>query len=189
MEFAEVVRHRHSVREFQPDPLPRDLLERLVQAAALAPSAANEQPWRFYVTQGPVRDRVVELLGQSTSYLGEYLNALGPEKKERAIRWFTSLGDAPVVMVVAMRRADDDFMRLNRLIGVGAALENLLLAATDEGVASCNVTFSFWIRDELARELDLPQEYEIVSLVALGWPTDEEPIAPKHDMDVATFLG
>jgi len=77
---------------------------------------------------------------------------------------------------------------MNKYLSVGGAIENLLLAATDLGLGTCPVTFSFWVRDEIGRMLDVPEDRMIVSLVTLGYPTDQPPVAPAHKTDVAVYL-
>jgi nitroreductase len=188
MEFRDLVAARHSVRDFRPDPVPRDLIEQVIAAASLAPSPANLQPWHFYVTTGESRSALGRVVAQSTVHLQEYVDVAPAEKIEEATRWYSYLGEAPVVIAVAMERAESEFDELNRQLAVGAALENLMLAATDLGLATCNITFSYWVRDEIAEFLSAPSDRKIVAIVAVGYPTDEPPVAPAHNADVATYL-
>jgi nitroreductase len=186
--FCEMASARHAVREFRPDPVPREVLERIVLAAASAPSSENEQPWRFYLTSNETRQRLGTVVGQSTSYLAEYLDVLSPEAYDRAVSWFTSLGDAPVLVAIATPDSTDDFKLVNRLLSVGAALENLLLAATEEGLGACPFTFSFWVKDQVAEVLGVPDGESVVCIVALGWPTDAAPLVRPKRSDVAVWL-
>ncbi len=188
MELYEAIEKRHSVRSFTPDAVPREALDRLIHAATLAPSAMNEQPWHFYVTSGEARTRVGEVMAQTTTHLEEYVDLIGPERHAEAVRWYSELGNAPVVIVCAMPKADDPFGRLNKQLSVGTAIQNLLLAATAEGLGACSITFAFWVRDELAALLGIPDDDEIVTIIALGYPGEEPPAAPPHKADVATFL-
>ena len=186
MELEKVFRERHSVRRYAPRDVPHDVLERILDAAAYAPSAMNEQPWRFYVAIGETRTRVGEIMAQSTVYLEDYIEVLGPEEYELASQWYTNLGGCPVVVAVSMPVTEDRLQLLNRTISVGAAIENVLLAVTNEGLGACSITFSFWLREELARALEVPEDREIVALIALGYPA-EEPVAPPHSHDVAEY--
>ncbi|MBI5232210.1 MAG: nitroreductase family protein [Coriobacteriales bacterium] len=188
MDFWDVVRSRHAVRDFTSDPIPREVLERIVEAAELAPSAMNSQPWRFYVATGETRLKLGRAIAQTTVHLSEYMDALGPERYEQAVKWYSSLGDAPAVVVVAMPRAEDEFTLLNEQLSVGAAIENLMLAATAEGLGSCNVTFSFWVRDDLADAVGAAENEDVVSIIALGYPGEVPPVAPPHDMTRVTYL-
>lgn len=188
MEFWDVLRSRHAVRDYLPDPVPNDALRRILEAAQLAPSAMNAQPWHFYVCAGDVRERLGKVIAQTTVHLTEYMDALGPDRYQEVVRWYSSLGDAPVLIVVGMDRPDDDFGRLNAYLSVGTAIENLLLAATNEGFGVNNVTFSFWVRDDIASTVSAQPEEEIVSVITLGYPSEVKPVAPAHELNHVTFL-
>lgn len=188
MEFKDLVAARHSVRDFKPDPVPNDLVKQVIAAASLAPSPANLQPWHFYVTTGESRAALGRVVAQSTVHLQEYVDVAPAEKIEEATRWYSYLGEAPVVIAVAMKSAEDDFDALNRQLAVGASLENLMLAATDLGLATCNITFSYWVRDEVAQAVGAAEDETIVAIVALGYPSATPPVAPAHNPDVATYL-
>ena len=186
MEFSRVVASRHSVREFTDRPVDRAALSRLLTAASLAPSALNEQPWRFYVAQGATRARVGEIMAQSTVFLADYVDILGPTRAEEASRWYTELGGAPVIVGVTIPRTDDPPTLVNRCISVGAATENLLLAATNEELGACMITFSYWVRDELGEAFGLDEDRVVVGLVVIGHPAKAAE-APAHEPDIAVF--
>lgn len=186
MDFSEVVSARHSCRDFLDRPVGRDVLDKLFEAASLAPSALNEQPWRFYVAEGESRARVGQVMAQSTVYLADYIQVLGPERYEEASRWYTDLGGAPVVIGVSKPRTEDTPSLINRCLAIGAATENLMLAATNEGLGACMVTFSYWVREELGAAFGLEEDRVIVAIVVLGYPASEAE-APSHSADVAVF--
>lgn len=188
MDFWSVVSNRHSVRDFRPDPVPREQLERLLHAAALAPSAMNAQPWRYHVAQGEARQRVGELVAQATVHLEEYMEQLGPENYQWAVEWYSSLGGAPVVVGVSMPHGESEMDLTNKLLSVGASLENFMLAATAETLATCNITFAWWVRDQLAEGFEIGEGREIVAIVALGYPGAVPPMAPEHREDIADWL-
>lgn len=180
MDFWQVLEGRRSVRAFKTDPVPRDVIERLLAGAGLAPSVLNSQPWDFHVCTGASRIDVGETLAQATTHLDEYMEVLGKEHYEEAVRWYSSLGDAPVVIVTAMKTPEEDFDCLNLTLSVGAALENLLLAAKAESLAACNITFGWWVRDEIKTQLGIPEGQSVASVVALGYPAVAETVAPPR---------
>ena len=188
MEFYQVVGERHSRRDFLPKPVPRAGIERVLSAATAAPSAQNEQPWTFYVATGATRQELGEVIAQSTVHLSEFMEVLGPKRYEDAVHWYSSLGDAPVLIAITVPKPDDEFTAVNRYLSVGAALENLLLAATAEGLGACNITFSYWVGDEVVELLKVGPDSSIVTIVALGWPSDMPPAAPQKRDDVAVWL-
>ena len=188
MEFWDAVRGRHSVRDFKDEPVPHACVERLIQAAALAPSSGNTQPWRFYVLSGQSRRKLGALIAQTTIHLSEFMDVLGPERYEQAVAWYSSLGNAPVLVAVVSQVEDDALGMLNRHLSVGAAVENLLLAAVDESLGACNITYSHWVEDEIAELLGLAESEVVITVVAVGWPSDVPPAAPRHNPDVAVWL-
>ncbi|MGE5548951.1 MAG: nitroreductase family protein [Bacteroidota bacterium] len=149
MEFLELVRGRESIRNYDPNrPVDRAVLERILEAGRLAPSACNRQPWRFLVVSSPEA-----LAGVRASYRS---------------RWFQ---DAPHVLVVAGRRADawtraDGYNSLETDLTI--ALDHLILAAEAEGVGTC------WIAAfdpaALRRALPLAEDETVFALTPLGYP-------------------
>lgn len=189
MEFWDVIENRHSYRDFRSDPVPREVIEKCLHAAAAAPSALNEQPWRFHVTTGVSRSNLGKVIAQATVHLSEYMEVLGPERYEDALHWYSSLGDAPVVIGVSMPVAASDLDATNKLLSVGAAVENFQLAANAEGLGACNITFALWVRDELAEALAIGEGRTVVCLVALGYPSATPPAAPPRNEDIAVWSG
>ncbi len=188
MEFWETVTSRHSIRDFDGRPVERSAIERVLDAARMAPSAVNEQPWRFTVAQGESRSELGAIVAQSTVHLSEYMEVLGPARYEAALAWYSSLGSAPVLVAVSSPRSSVEFEAMNRHLSVGAAIENLLLAATNEGLGACNVTFSYWVKGDLSVLLGLSDAEEVVSIIALGHPSDIPPACPPVKPDDTVWL-
>lgn len=188
MDLFDAIANRHSIRSYLPDPVPPGALEQMLAAAAQAPSALNEQPWRFYVASGQTRKRIGELMSQSTNYLEEFIAVLGHTATPEQLTWYSELGGAPVIIACTMPRSDDEFLLMNKYLSVGGAVENLMLAATAVGLATCSVTFSFWVRDEIGKVLGVPEDRMIVSLITVGYATEQPPLAPPHRTDIAVFL-
>lgn len=188
MEVYDAIKKRRSVRAFDARPVAAEQLERMIEAAASAPSARNAQPWHFHVTTGKTRDKLCEIVALSTVHLQEYLEMLSAEQLESAERFFAGLGGAPVVIAVSVPAAEDELSRINAYLATGCSIQNLLLAATAEGLACCNVTFAFWVRDRLTELLGIGADREIVSLILVGYAA-ETPAGTTRRGDVATFLG
>ena len=189
MDFWSVIDARHSWRDFRCDAVPPKLIERMLRAAAMAPSAMNEQPWRYHVAIGSARAEVGKIVGEATVHLEEYVDQLGPERLEQAVQWYSSLGDAPVLIGVSMLKATSEFELSNRLLSVGASVENLLLAATAQGLGACNITFTSWVKDELGEFFAIGDDRLIVAIIAVGYPSEIEPVSPRHRFDVADWYG
>jgi nitroreductase len=188
MDLRKAIARRHSVRDFRSDPVPRAIAERLIEAASAAPSSMNEQPWTFYCCTGETRARLGQIVAQSTVHLSEYMEVLGPERYEDALHWYSNLGHAPLLIAIACPNPDSEFTAMNRYLSLGAALENLLLAATAERLGACNITFSYWVRDEMAELVSLPEEQSITMIVAIGYPGEVPPAVPDRRSGTAVWL-
>ena len=146
---------RRTIRRFKPAPVPRDLLERLVNAARLAPSAANVQPLEFVIVdEAGIKAEVFPALKWAA-----YIAPAGDPRP----------GEEPAAYVVTL--VNSKLREKMFEYDVGAAMENMILAALAEGVGSC------WLlsidRDKLRAVLGVPGEYRIDSVLALGYPVEE----------------
>lgn len=154
MDAIEALKTRRSVRVFAPAPVPRSVLEDMVDCARLAPSAGNAQPLCFVV----VTD----------------------ETMRRRIAGWTDHGahvaEAPACIVVAGRR-------VKYVVEDGsAATENLLLAARAHGLGSCWVAGDKKpYAEAVCREVGIPGDYQLISIVAVGF-SDEAPWPPKRPL-------
>ena len=151
----ETIAGRRTVRRFKPDPVPRDLLERLVDAGRLAPSAANLQPLEFVVIDGAgPRAEIFPYLKWAA-----YIAPAGDPRP----------GEEPAAYIITL--ANSMIREKMFEYDVGAAMENMILAALGEGVGSC------WLlsidRDRLREILGVPEHYRIDSVLALGYPAEE----------------
>ncbi|MCL6450364.1 MAG: nitroreductase family protein [Acetobacteraceae bacterium] len=161
MDFYEAVHARRSVRAFRPDPVPDDVMDRLLDAARWAPTGGNMQPWEFWV----VRSRRAREGLVATTWQGPDPEGGRPQS------WM--LG-APVLVVacVNLRRAGARYGRKGFTVAayfdLGAAIENLLLAVAAEGLGAC------WVAgfhpDRARAVLGLPEDLEPVALIPLGYP-------------------
>jgi nitroreductase len=146
---------RRTIRRFQPKPVPGELLTLLVEAARLAPSAANVQPLAFVVVDEPAKKAEVFPCLKWAAYIA-------PAGDPQA-------GEEPAAYVVTL--VDTKLREKMFEYDVGAAMENMILAALAEGVGSC------WLlsidRDKLRAILGVPDPYRIDSVLALGYPAED----------------
>jgi FMN reductase [NAD(P)H] len=177
MDFADVLKERRSVRAYDGRPVPRDMLERITNAAVVrAPSAGFSQGLRLVVVTDPVTRKEIAIAASE-----EELVAQGRP------RW---KADAPVHVVVLTREADyhERYQRADKLkitggtelewpapywyVDAGAAVMTLMLAAIDEGL----VTGIFGVTDvpALRRALDLPDDLQFVAVVTMGYAAEAD---------------
>ena len=154
----ETILRRRSIRRFLPRAIERELLVKIVQAATLAPSAGNGQPWEFIIVDDAM---TVKQVNKNVGWLGG-----APEETQQ-----------PVAHVVVLLRNPDK--RWAVYADGGAAVATLCLAATEKGIGSC------WIgsvnREDLVRTLEIPADLEIFSIVVLGYPAEEPLVTEVAD--------
>lgn len=187
MELMDAIRSRRSIRTFDGRPIDRELVDRLVDAATYAPSRFNVQPWRFHIAMGDARRRVVEVMALNTAYVQEYLDIWGPSVIEHAAKFYADLGGAPVVIGVSAKRAEEPMFVVDDTIAVGAAMQNLMLAATEAGIATCSLTAPHWTKDRLMEVFEVPEGSDLMALVILGY-ADETPHEKERHVDVSVYL-
>ncbi len=157
MSVYEIILKRRTIRRFKPDLVPSDLLERLVNAGRLAPSGANLQPLEFIVVNEP---ELVDKVFPTLKWAGYIAPAGNPPEGKR-----------PTAYILVL--VNTEIKSGNSSVDAAAAIENMILAALDEGVGSC------WLgsidRNQLRSIFKIPQHYQIDSVLALGYP-DEAPV-------------
>ena len=161
--FQALVRQRRSIRRYLPAPVEKEKLEACLDAARLAPSAHNVQPWRFLVIDDPaVKERFAE-----TVFAGIYK--------------MTRFAAQAPVLVLMMAELDVLANRLGRqvqgvnyyLIDLGIAGEHFVLQAEELGLSTCWIG---WFNIRKARRFfKIPRKYKIAALFSLGYAASRPP--------------
>jgi len=154
MEYSELIQRRYSVRAYKPDPVDEGKLQKVLEAAQVAPTAANRQPFRLIVIHTKGREAELHRM-----YNRE---------------WFTQ---APIVICAVgltsqgwVRGADG---KNYTEVDVTIALDHLILEAANQGLGTC------WIAafnpEAVRQALSLPEDIEPIALTPLGYPADQPP--------------
>lgn len=186
-DFYALLENRKSIRKFKKDPVPKDVLERLLAGAMQAPSGKNRQNWRFYVVQGKKRDAYLKHSQKSWLGIKDILKErLKPSLYDFTERFFFTLGEAPVLIFVLSCNSSDE-KYLTSIGSVYMAVENLNLACFVEGLGCCTMGAPLEIKDDVVEFLGLkndPQiksgELELLCGVVLGYPDHNPPKAPRQ---------
>jgi len=154
--LLEIILKRRSIRCYKPKPIPKKVLNNILEAGRRAPSAGNRQPWHFIVVidqeikcklstgtwNWPIKGSAVTIVG--CGYIGDFY----------ARKWST--------------------------IDVTIALENMVIAAEAQGVGSC------WIGDfneeEVKEMLGIPDNFKVVALVSFGYPAEQPSLSVKKPL-------
>jgi len=200
MELRQAITERKSVRVFKPDPVPRELIKKVLEAGMLAPSSANMQPWDFVVIGGEEKYRLSLTLLQEFSDKGQDYDFAGKEIKfparflnRRRIFFdelFQELGNkgldpkpfvqestfrfwkAPVAILVFM----DGRLAKRFLFDIGTCVQNIVLAAQAEGLGTHLIGLILKFQNTIKTYLHIPLEKRLVVGICLGYPDTTQPI-------------
>lgn len=191
------IKNRRSIRKFKGDAVPRACIEEMVKAATLASSAKNRQPWKFIVYQGTAKDTLVNVMKQ------------GVEREkvdhERMPSWTGGLADAentvrvmqeaPVLIAVLNTNGktpfsgianEDRIVEICDSLSIGAAIENMILSAMEQGLGTLWIANTCFAYDELTDYIDT--EDQLTGIVAVGYANEQPDQRPRKRMeDVLEF--
>ncbi|NQT75419.1 MAG: nitroreductase family protein [Candidatus Omnitrophica bacterium] len=168
MDFSELVKKRKSTRRYSSRPVPREVIDRCLEAARLAPSACNSQPWYFIVIDdNKLKDHVSESV-----FSGIYsINSFAKE--------------APVLIVVVTERASyiarlGGYLKGVRysLIDTGITCEHLVLQAEEEGVGTC--WLGWFDENKVKKILGISRKKKIDVIISMGYPSGGEEVHKKR---------
>ena len=179
----EAMYSQRAIREFKPDPVPDELVRRLIEAATKAPSGSNRQDWRFLV----IRDY------ETKRKIGEYYN------QARSSRYGAG---APPSNIPARRRAASDYMaehlqdvpvlilaciqhnggptNMSRGGSIYPAVQNILLAARGLGLGSVITSLHKRYENEIKELLGIPEDVETAALLPIGFPAEGSRYGPTR---------
>src|ERR1700683_2743451 len=136
-ELETLMRSRRSIRKYKKDPIPRELIERVLASGTWAPSGKNLQNWRFFVVMGKKRDEYLTYSQKSWLFLKENLQKkLKPSLYEFTERFFFNLGDAPVIIFCYSKNDPNEQVKTSEG-SVYMAVQNILLTAQSLGLGTC----------------------------------------------------
>lgn len=165
MDALEAILTRHSIAKVKTDPVPHEMIEKLLQAAVQAPNHYHVRPWRFVVLTGKSRNELGEILAQALKKQNPELPESGMEiERAKPLR-------APVLIAVGVDKpADPRVLEIENICAVAAAVENLLLAAHAVGLGAHWRTGSAARDPEVKKFLGFSPEQELISFVYIGYP-------------------
>ena len=161
MDVHTAIRTRRSVRAYRSDPVPEESLKKILEAARLAPSAANRQQWKFVVVRDPEKRKQLSQAAHHQGFVGE----------------------APVV-IAAVALEPERVMSCEvpaYAVDLAIAVDHITLAAVEEGLGTCWIgAFS---QEEVRRILNIPSRYKVVALLPLGFPADKPKAKSRKELE------
>ena len=167
MDFYDAIKKRHSIRKYKLDVISDEILNRILDAAHLAPSGKNGQPWRFIVVR----------------------NAELKQRLVKPCRDQAFITEAPVI-IIGCANEDESYQKQGNYmkswaIDLALAFDHLMLAATVEGLGTC------WIgafdEKEVKKVLNIPDHLRVVCLTPLGYADGEPKPKPRKALTDIVF--
>lgn len=168
-ELQQVIQERRSVGRVKADPVPKELIERMIEAAVCAPNHHGTEPWRFIVMTGEGR----RVLGQGyVAYSAAAIEALPEEEREERIgKEIAKAYRSPVVIAaICSPSSNPKAIRAEEFAATHAAVQNLLLTAHDVGLAAVWRTGDPAYHPTMKAALEVAEHEEIVGLIFVGYP-------------------
>jgi nitroreductase len=181
MPLEEAITTQRAVRRLKRDPVPDELVLRLIELALKAPTGSNAQNWEWIVVRDPdVKARLARQNRRAFRLygaLGRRLTA-GDEKMARvleAVQWQADhFEEIPVIVVACLRGLRAGFPNVAATSFYGSifpSVQNLLLAARAAGLGAALITLPLWSTFAARRALGLPWNVTPCAVIPLGWPT------------------
>ena len=196
MNAYEAITGRRSLRQLSTVPVAKPLVQKLLYAAVLAPAPHHTKPWRFiHLETSGSRKRLAEAMGAAwradleSDRVSESQIEMLLSRSERQIVSAPALILACIVAEGLRNWPDQRRRRAEFRMAVqsiGCAMENMMVAAQAEGLASYWISAPLFCPDAVREALDLPAEYEAQALVAIGYPAGDA--RPRTEPDLETLI-
>ena len=184
---------RRTVRFYTAEDVPDDLVRMLLEAAASAPSAHNAQPARYVVIRSPRAKRgLAERMGRR--WRRDLERSGTPEAAIKVELRFSMrrFSEAPVLILVGYTMAEMDVYpnrarrgaeQIMAVQSAAAAIQNLLLAASANGLGACWCCAPLFCPGVVRQALDLPRDFAPQALLTIGYPAHTPPVPPHKALD------
>jgi nitroreductase len=173
MDAVTAINKRTSVRRFRPDPVPREVIERLLECAVRAPNHKLTEPWRFAVLTGRARDRYAEI--RARHRLRRYTDPSTEEARAAAEKVRRESAEVPVYIIVMAAVSADEITREEDYAATMMAAANLMIAAESLGLGTYLKSGGVMQDPDLMELAGVPEKFRVVGLLSLGYPAEQDP--------------
>lgn len=191
MQTKDVIYTRRSIRKYKEEPIPHVVIEQIIDAGRVAPSAKNRQPWKYLVYGGREKEKLLDIMkkGIETEEISPRLplSASGISDAKNTLR---IMENAPIVIMVfntngkspfSQMNADERFTEINDLLSIGASIENMLLKAEELNVGTLWIGNTCFAYQELMEYIGL--DGELTGAIALGYKAEEPGMRPRKSLE------
>jgi nitroreductase len=194
MELYEAMYTLRAMRRLKPDPVPEELVWKVLDAAIRAPSGGNQQPWAFVVVTDPAKKKQIGewyLEAWDKSYASPAVketmlaNPVMAKTFRSADHLANNIAEVPVLIFAAVRGSG-----VAATSGVGPnifpAVQNLMLAARAEGLGTTLTTLHRMHEKDTRELLEIPDDFETMAMIPMGWPKGKFGSGPRRPVEEVT---
>jgi nitroreductase len=184
----EAIYSQRAIRYFKPDPVPEELIHKLIEAGTKAPSGGNRQGWKFLVITDPETKEKIgayyeqgweHAYGSATPSPGQ----LQPHVQRSAEHLARTMGEAPVLLMACIEH-DGGPSAMGRGGSIFPSVQNILLAARGMGLGSCLTSLHKRYENEIKDLLGIPENVETAALLPIGFPAENNRYGPTRRQPV-----
>jgi len=192
MDLFEVMQGRRSIRKFKDKPVPREIIDEILEKAIWAPSNYNMQPWYFAVVTGGKKDEILKVMEDIATLVAERVSSIFDEKMTKIIKTFIrTFGGAPVVIMAYSDRSIERMPSLSLrfdpdILSVATALQNLLLLIHEKGLGACWTSAAAIVEDKINGILGIDGK-DLIAAVPIGYPDQSPPVPPRKRGKIEWF--
>lgn len=184
--------NRRSIRKYLDKQVPKELIEQIIDAGKMSPSAKNRQPWQYIVLGGDNKSEFLKCMWNGISR-EENEHAMLPNSKNGladAKNTWNIMMQAPILIVILnsngrnpfeMVDVDSRFVEICDTLSIGASVENMLLKATEIGLGTLWIANTCYAYKELTEYLDTT--HQLVGAIALGYADETPAQRPRKEMN------
>lgn len=189
--MLQAIKNRRSIRKFKRDEVPKHMIEEILQSGILAPSSKNGQPWKFVVVTGNAKKDMLEAMSKGLEREKEQpLLPSVSQYHSGAVNTFHIMEQAPVTIFVinpvgidvhASLAKEEHINEICNAQSVGAAIENMILTATELGLGSLWICDTYFAYDELQNYLNT--EGELYAAISFGYADQAPDARPRKGLE------
>ncbi len=199
MDIIQAIRDRRSIRSFKPDPVPREILEQLIEVSRWSPSGSNTQPWELTVLGGKMLEEIKERIVKDMKTIQAHPDIPYPpmpepyRSRQRALGQMTAAArkaedkpadnsaggrffDAPNAIIVSVNKE----ISPRAFLGLGMIAQTIALAALNFGLGTCIMSMVTYWPEVYREKIGIPDSKLIAFGIALGYPDTEAKINNFH---------
>ena len=187
MDFKELLEKRRAIRDFQDKEVPLEVVKEIINDAVKAPNAGNRQIWSFVIVRNKGRLKELSDLNKKTVLAGIEQNPNSPMKVyEQMLRNedYNVFYNAPCLVYIVGPAKSPTLVPDCALLAA-----YFMMAAANRGLGTCWIAQGGFIRDpEVLKELGLPEGYQLVAPVVLGYPKDIPPMPERKEPNILKVI-